>query len=223
MKISFLQDVYTIIEELSGDCPGVGLPQGFNIDKSYYELFRTLQKKYELTKIFLNNPERVKSLEEWRQIKPLIEKYRNFWLKNKYKLLRTLKTLEAPIDLNWFVNSLSKVTRQEWNTPEVKVFLTLGYKDSGTYDRDHNLIRIGIHENKEEYLLYTLYHELIHYHIVNHMKLKLTPKDEETLCRAIFNILFKEDLIAQRHWRENLSQEEIKKIEEKSKEIQCLL
>ncbi len=222
-KISFTQDVFTVIEELTGDCPSVGLPKGFEINKEHYKLFRRLQKKYFLTKSFISDKNKVKSLPEWSKIKEVIRLYHAFWLKNKNKLFEAIKSLKSSMDLIWFTKKVSELTKCQWNTKEVDVYLTLGYKDSGTYDKENNVVRIGIHEGKEKYLVYTLYHELIHYHITNHMHLKLNEKDEEILCRTIFNLLFKEDPIAQQHWKEHLNQNEIRKIEEKSKEIVTLI
>ncbi len=63
-KISFFQDIFTIIEELTGDCPGVGLPEDFKIDKRYYALFGHLQKKYNLTYMFITDFDNVKKLHE---------------------------------------------------------------------------------------------------------------------------------------------------------------
>lgn len=215
-KISFFQDVFTIVEELTGDCPGVGLPDNFKIDKNYYVLFKELQQKFNLTKIFVTDFSKVKNLPEWNKIKKIIDLYKSFWEKQKEKLFDKKNYLKNNINFNKFLEKLQKTTKHQWKTKELIVFLTIGYKDSGTYDREINVIRLGIHENKEQYLTYTLYHELIHYHIVNNMKILLKKEDEEILCRAIFSIVFKDNLIAQEHWRENISEDMIKKINEKS-------
>lgn len=216
-KISFFQDVFTIIEELTGNCPGVGLPDGFYIKEDDYELFKELQKRYNLTKLFITNFNKVKSLAEWTKIKEIIDLYASFWKKQKQKLFETKLYLENKTNFKKFLEELQKITKCNWDINKLTVFLTIGYKDSGTYDREINVIRLGIHEEKRDYLIYTLYHEIIHYHIVNHMKMKLNEEDEEILCRAIFSILFKEDQLAQRHWREHLNEEDILKIREKSK------
>ncbi len=111
------------------------------------------------------------------------------------------------------------MTKYNWTLKELPVFLTWGYKDSGTYDRIINVIRIGIHNKHKEYLVYTVYHELIHYHIINHMGLALEEDEEEILCRAIFSLIFKNNSIAQRHWKESLNEKEIKKIKEKASQL----
>jgi len=179
-------------------------------------MFKEMQEKYNLTKIFITDFNKVKSLSEWNKIKKIIDLYKSFWEKQRQKLYDKKVYLEKKINFRKFLERLQKLTRHDWDTDELIVFLTIGYQDSGTYDREINVIRLGIHENKENYLVYTLYHELIHYHIVNNMKKSLKEEDEEILCRAIFNLLFKDDLIAQKHWRENLREGEIKKINEKS-------
>lgn len=222
-KISFFQDVFTIVEELTGDCPGVGLPEGFIIKEEDYALFKELQKKFSLTKLFITRFSEVKNIVEWVKIKSIIDLYGLFWKKHKHKLFETKLYLERTTKFKNFVERLQKITKCDWNTKELTVFLTIGYKDSGTYDREVNVIRLGIHENKKDYLVYTLYHELIHYHIINDMKISLKEEDEEVLCRAIFNLLFNDDLIAQKHWKEHLSSEEIKKINEKSQQLQLSL
>ena len=222
-KISFFQDVFTIIEELTGDCPGVGLPEGFYIKKDYYKLFRKLQKKYNLTKVFITNLTKVESYPEWSEIKKIINLYRSYWKKRKNKLFNIRNDVASSINFNEFLNKLQRVTSYRWNTRELDIFLTLGYKNSGTYDREIDVIRIGIHEDKPHYLIYTLYHELIHFHIVKHMKQKLDEVKEEVLCRSIFKLLFNNNQIAQQHWKKYLTKEEIKKINKKAKELQFSL
>lgn len=218
-EISFFQDVFTIIEELTGDCPEVGLPEDFCVTEEDYKLFKELQRKFCLTKLFITNFNKVKNLAEWGKIKDIIDSYHLFWEKHNHKLSETKFFLENKVNFKNFLERLQKITKCNWDTNKLTVFLTIGYKDSGTYDREINVIRLGIHENKKDYLVYTLYHELIHYHIINHLKILLKEEDEEVLCRAIFSSLFKDDLIAQKHWKEHLSTEKIKKINEKSQQL----
>lgn len=218
-KISFFQDVFTIIEELTGDCPEVGLPEGFRIEKKIYRLFHNLQRKYKLTKIFITNFNNLKKLKEWDKIKEVTDLYKKYWVVQKLKLFRTLNYLKSAIDFEQFIKKLESVTNTKWDSDQLDVFLTIGYKDSGTYDREINVIRLGIHEKNKEYLVYTLYHELIHYHIIKHMKIKLKEDEEEVLCRAIFKLIFQHDLIAQQHWKEHLTDLEIERIEKKAKKI----
>ena len=222
-KISFFQDLFTIIEELTGDCPGVGLPNNFHIDKESYILFKELQKRYDLTKNFITNFKKINQIDEWVEIKKIIRDYKGYWNKEKIKIQNSINYLNKVVDFEWFLQKLEEITLTKWETKDLDVFFTVGYKNSGTYDREINVIRVGIHEGVEKYLVYTLYHELIHYHIVKHMKLKLSEGEEEILCRAIFKLVFEKDLIAQKHWQENLSIEEIKKINKKSEEVQYSL
>jgi hypothetical protein len=211
--------VFTIIEELTGDSPGVGLPEGFEVKKKEYKFFRELQQKYNLTDLFITNHSKVKGLKEWNKIKKLINSYHFFWNKQKSKLTETKIKLEKEVNFPDFLERVQKTTKHEWIKKELAVFLTLGYKSSGTYDRKIDIIRLGIHETREAYLIFTLYHELIHYHIVNHMKLLLKEEKEEILCRAIFSILFKNNPTAQKHWKEYLKKHEIKKIKEVAKQL----
>ncbi|RLE41726.1 hypothetical protein DRJ16_05825, partial [Candidatus Woesearchaeota archaeon] len=204
-----------IIEELTGDCPGVGLPNGFIVHRNYYRVLRDVQKRHKITRYFLSNPNKIKQLPEWTVIKDIINLYKSYWKKNRWKLRLAKEYIKENLRFDDFLERLKKITGHKWRTKSLDVFLTLGYKNSGTYDRRNNVIRIGIHENKKKYLIYTLYHELIHYHIVKHMKKKLSESDEEILCRAIFSAIFKDDPIAQSHWKEGMHKNEIKKIEKK--------
>ena len=218
-KESFFQDVFTIIEELTGDCPGVGLPEGFSMDKKTYDLFHELQKEHSLTKLFISNLKEVKKLKEWDKIEKVINAYKRYWETHRKNLLESLNYLKDNVDFLWFIKKLEDLTNAKWSTETLEVFLTIGYKNSGTYDREINVIRLGTHESNKKYLVYTLYHELVHYHIVKHMKINIKDEEEEILCRAIFSIVFKEDLIAQKHWKEHLTQEDIETIEKKVMEI----
>lgn len=222
VKISFFQDAFTIIEELSGDSPNTGLPEGFRVGRGYYTLFRKLQKKYKITDLCLTNFDEIKNLQEWKSIRYLINSYKNFWNRKKYKLLDAKQYLLKKVELNKFIKKLENLTKIAWTTKVLNLFITIGYKRAGTYDRKRNIIRIGVHEGKKKYLLYTLYHELIHLHIVKHMNLKLSEKEEEILCRAIFNMLFKNNKIAQNHWKEFLNKKEIERINKKVLELQRL-
>lgn len=210
VKINFLQDFFTILEELTGDCPGVGLPKGFKLDKKHYNFFKRLQKKHKLTKIFFKNHNKIKKLKEFDSIKKVQKEYRIYWKKNIKELIKAKNKIEK-LNYNSFLLKLEKITKHNWITKKLIVFLTLGYKNSGTYDRLNKVIRIGIHQSNKPFLGYTLFHELIHFHIVNHMKLKLKKEKEEILCRAIFSLIFK-NKTAEKHWKKFLSKREIKEI-----------
>ena len=172
--------------------------------------------------MYITNFKAVKHLQEWKRIQKIIALYNLFWNEHKYKLLNVKKSLKKEMDFDSFIKKLEEITKIAWTTKMLDLFLTIGYKQSGTYDRKINVIRVGIHEDNKLYLPYTIYHELIHFHIINHMKLKLPETEEEILCRAIFKLVFINDLIAQSHWKEFLTQQEQEKINKKAEEFQFL-
>lgn len=214
-KISFFQDVFTIIEELTGDCPGVDLPAGFQVKPENYVLFKTLQKRCNLTKLFITDFKKIRDLKDWLSIKQIIEQYRLYWVRYKNKLLKAKQKLSKDFMTDNFINKLQEISKSKWLAKELDVYLTLGYKHSGTYDRLANIIRLGIHEDREQYFAYTLYHELIHFHIVRHMNLQLGADEEEILCRSFFKKIFDSDEVAQKHWKENLAPDQIEIINKK--------
>lgn len=211
-RISFFQDFFTIIEEITNNGPGVGLPSGFFIDKDIVEKFNNIKYPKEFCLSYIKKDEKLKNFEEYKLLSKIKTKYFIYWLKNLPKLIIALHKLKNKSYKD--LQKVQEVTKFDWKQKEIPVYFVVGYKDSGTYDRDVDLIRLGMHQNKEYFTYYTLIHELIHFFIVKNMDLKLKEPTEERLCRAIFNKVFENDKLGQEHWRVYLSEKEIKKIKE---------
>ncbi len=219
LKISFFQDFFTIIEELVKRGPNIGLPSGFNVKKELLDEFEHLQDPEELKMLYLKKNASLGSHKSFPSLKKVQHEYIRFWILKLPYLLKEYFKLRR-FNYSAHLTAISAITKTSWEQSCIPVFLTIGYKDSGVYDRDINVVRIGTHQKKEQFTKYTLIHELIHLHIVENMNLKLDPAKEETLCRAIFAETFPNDRIAVDHWKMYLKPKELQLIESARKKLQ---
>jgi hypothetical protein len=210
-KISFFQDFYTLIEEMVNLGPKVGLPNGFLVERENLDLLKNLENPREFKLSYLKKKSSFKKEKAYNVLKAIKSKYLLYWLSHLFYLIRELIKLKI-FNYDNFLKRVAIITGTEWHQSRIRIFLTLGYKDSGVYDRNINVIRLGVHQGKEYFTKYTLIHELIHFHIVKNMGLKLDPMKEEYLCRAIFANVFPNDSTATDHWIKYFKPEEIEEI-----------
>lgn len=223
IQINFFQDFFGLIEEIVKNGPGVGLPEDFKIDGSIKKKLLKWQKKINIPEELILRRNNFKKImdSDYLLIEKLEREYEEYWKARKEYLYKAQKFIKKFWSKKYFhsINKIEKITRQKYKRKKIPVFLVMSYKTAGTCDEYTKVIRLGV-TKMGEFLLRTIVHEIIHYHVRSSLKVNSTQ--EELITRAIEAEVLQNDLknlSKVPHWKATLNKKGIKYITKLRKAI----